>query len=366
MQRWLSITSHTLPTGRVSAYNIYVHKFVRSLITEWRRLKLPVDNATIIVAVSGGTDSNSLLLALHDLKQRKKINLRIVAAHFNHKLRGPEADGDEDFIRQLTTKLKIEFAVGHSKPDKSGNLEQNARVARYRFLTDTAKSLNAFAVLTAHTMNDQTETFLMNLIRGSGPDGLRGMTPIRQLQRENLPLTASPLLPFSALLVRPLLTWAKRSSTEAYCHDLNVECRHDSMNDDTAFRRVRIRKILLPLLEDMNPNIVETLANTASLMQHAIVKTESEHGDSNEVDPLVKDLKQLSQGELYEWIRAWLRRKRGTARALQLKHIQSIERLILSTKSGRVAELPGNASVVRFKGKLIYEENKVENSAADN
>ena len=156
-----------------------MHKFVRSLITEWRRLELPVENATVVVAVSGGTDSNSLLLALDDLKQRRKIGVRIVAADFNHRLRGPEADGDEDFIRQLTTKLKIEFAVGHTKPDKMGNLEQNACEARYRFLGDTAKRLGAIAVLTAHTMNDQAETFLMNLIRGSGPDGLRGMTPVR-------------------------------------------------------------------------------------------------------------------------------------------------------------------------------------------
>jgi len=360
-----------------------VHKFVRSLITEWRRLKLPVDSATVVVAVSGGTDSNSLLLALSDLKQRKKINLRIVAAHFNHKLRGTESDGDEDFIRQLTTKLRIEFAVGHAKLDKSGNLEQNARAARYRYLADTAKRLDAFAVLTAHTMNDQAETFLMNLIRGSGPDGLRGMTQIRSFDTETLRhsdaekeesvpvdpgVSASLFLPFSnsPLLVRPLLTWAKRSSTEGFCHDLAIECRHDPMNDDTAFRRVRIRKILLPLLEDMNPNIIETLANTAFLLQNSPPSTKHRQPESKSDDPQIKDLRQLSQTELYEWIRAWLRRRRGTTRALQLKHIQSIERLILSTKSGRIAELPGGSRVVRFQGKLIYEENKVDNRPADN
>lgn len=329
-------------------------------------------NATVVVAVSGGTDSCSLLLALNDLKQRKKIDLRIVAAHFNHRLRGAEADGDEEYIAQLTTKLRLEFAVGHAKIDKGGNLEQNARQARYRFLTDTAGRLNAFAVLTAHTMNDQAETFLMNLIRGSGPDGLRGMAVVRLLDEETGKMGedtgSSPLLPFasSPLLVRPLLTWARRSSTEGYCHDLGVDCRYDSMNDDTAFRRVRIRKILLPLLEDMNPNIIETLANTAALIQRSNVTTAPAQVVETGSIPLIKDLRQLSQSELSEWIRAWLRRKRGSSRSLQLKHIQSIERLILSTKSGRVAELPGNASVVRTGGKLIYVENKVENTAADN
>ncbi|MFN0139913.1 MAG: tRNA lysidine(34) synthetase TilS [Pyrinomonadaceae bacterium] len=349
-----------------------MHKFVRQLITEWRRLKLPVDKASVVVAVSGGADSCSLLLALHDLRQRGKLDLRIVAAHFNHRLRGHESDSDEEFVKQLTTKLGVELAIGHARPDKKGNLEQNARDARYRFLGDTAKQLGAFAVCTAHTMNDQAETFLMNLIRGSGPDGLRGMKPVRSFEFR---VPSSPATfgnskletPNSKLiLVRPLLTWAKRSNTVGLCHDLGVECRHDSMNDDTALRRVRIRKILLPLLEDMNPNIIETLANTAALMQQSNVKPALESAEGNDSVALIKDLKQLSQSEQYEWIRAWLRRKRGSTRALQLKHIQSIERLILSTKSGRAVELPGNASVIRTGGKLIYEQNKVENSAADN
>jgi tRNA(Ile)-lysidine synthase len=350
-----------------------VHKFVRNLITEWRRLKLPVTGATVIVAVSGGADSCSLLLALHDLRQRKKLDLRVVAAHFNHKLRGDESDADEEFIKLLTTKLRIELALGQTKLDKKGNLEQNARDARYRFLSDTAKRLGAAAVLTGHTMNDQAETFLMNLIRGSGPAGLRAMRVVRFLEEEKKrkgesEIADSPPLPFSSspLLVRPLLTWAKRSSTEGYCHDLGVECRHDSMNDDTAFRRVQIRKILLPLLEGMNPNIIETLANTAFLLQRDSPQLDERPSVPTDDDPLVKDLKQLSQAELYEWIRTWLRHKRGTTRQLQLKHIQSLERLILSTKSGRVAELPGNACVVRTGGKLLYEENKVENRAADN
>lgn len=356
-----------------------MHKFVRNLITEWRRLKLPVDKANVVVAVSGGADSCSLLLGLHDLRQRKKLGLRIVAAHFNHRLRGDESESDEHFVKQLTTKLGVELAIGHAKLDKKGNLEQNARDARYRFLADTAKQLGAFGVCTAHTMNDQAETFLMNLIRGSGPDGLSGMSVARLLEEDkarsgematgrDLSFSSAPFLPFtsSPLLVRPLLSWAKRSNTVGFCHDLGVECCHDSMNDDTAFRRVRIRKILLPLLEDMNPNIIETLANTASLLQRASPESDRKPPEHAENAPLIRDLRQLSQAELHEWIRTWLRHKRGTTRALQLKHIQSIERLILSTKSGRVVELPGNACVVRSGGKLIYDENKVENSRADN
>ena len=323
-----------------------MHPFVRKLITQWRRLELPVSGETVVIAVSGGTDSVSLLLAMHDLVERGKLDLRVVAAHFDHRLRDGSGD-DAEYVKRLCTKLKVELNIGHGDI-KPGNVEQNARDARYTFLTKTATNLDAFAVLTAHTQNDQAETFLMNLVRGSGPDGLGGMKVVRELRVEKSgrgesgeeELTdgqdAAPLLPLSStplLLIRPLLTWAKRRETEGYVRDMGVECCHDPMNDDTAFKRVRIRKILLPLLEDMNPNIVETLANTASLMQQLPVAATRESSD--EID--LADVRDLAERELYSRLREWLRQKRGTTRALQLKHIKAIERLIQSEKSGRVA-----------------------------
>ena len=239
-----------------------MHKFVRNLITEWRRLQMPTANGTVIVAVSGGADSVSLLLALCELKKRGKLDLRLVAAHFNHELRGNESDADQEFVRGLTVKHGIEFATERAgKLPGEGNLEQNARAARYDFLTRTARNVQAFAVVTGHTINDQAETFLMNLIRGSGPVGLSGMKPIRVLPDaeteghgdagNSSPIAASPrhgvaeFLPFSSspLLVRPLLTWAKRIDTEGYCLDAGVEYRYDTMNEDTAFR-VRCKNLL--------------------------------------------------------------------------------------------------------------------------
>jgi tRNA(Ile)-lysidine synthase len=327
-----------------------VHQFVRKLITEWRRLELPVSGETVVIAVSGGADSVSLLLGVHDLVIRKKLALRVVAAHFNHKLRGAESDRDEEYVRSLCTKLDIELAVGHGSLLKEGNLEQNARDARYKFLSETAANLGAFVVLTAHTVNDQAETFLLNLVRGSGPDGLSGMKAVRKMREEEIGKSAS-------LLVRPLLTWAKRKETEGICRDLGVEYCYDTMNEDTAFKRVRIRKILLPLLEDMNPNIVETLANTASLMQNLPAAVMVEQAD--ELD--LATVRDLGESELYSTLREWLRQKRGTTRALQLKHIKAIERLVLSEKSGRVAEMPGGARVVKSGGRLRYEENGVDN-----
>lgn len=330
-----------------------MHGFTRNLITEWRRLQLPVGDVTIIVAVSGGADSLSLLLAMHELRQRKKLAVRLVAAHFNHGIRDGESDADEEFVRKLASERKIELAVGHGKVTREGNLEQNARLARYEFLNTTTKNLKARYVLTGHTINDQAETFLLNLIRGSGPDGLSGMTPVRKLGSET-----------AALLVRPLLTWAKRSDTEGYCHDLGVEYRHDKMNEDTAFKRVRIRKILLPLLKDFNPQIIETLANTASLMQQ--LPRISDGGNRLDVSDelLHAELKELSEGDLRSLIRGWLRHHRGSTRQLALKHIEAVVRLVLSTKSGRTVELPGGC-VQKTGGRLVYKENKVEKKGLD-
>lgn len=340
-----------------------MHKFVRNFITEWRRLGLPFSGETVVVAVSGGADSVSLLLALHDLVKRKKLRHRIVAAHFNHRLRGAESDADEEYVRHLATTLGVELAVGHAGDLKNGNLEQNARNARYDFLAQTAKNIHAFAVVTGHTINDQAETFLMNLIRGSGPDGLSGMKPVRVLDEENMGRdeegTETPENGISSsqtLLIRPLLTWGKRLDTEGFCHECGIEYRYDTMNEDTAFRRVRIRKILLPLLEDFNPKIIDTLARTAQLMANFAVQADPAVETQQSCHLLLKDLKLLDADVRQNTIRSWLIRRRGTARGLDLKHIEAVCRLVLSTKSGRAAELPGGVRVIKTGGKLVYEQ----------
>ncbi len=120
-----------------------------------------------MVAISGGADSVSLLLAVDELRKKNKLELRILAAHFNHNLRGAESEADEKFVKHLTAGRGIELVVGQGHLSEEGNLEQNARNARYEFLHKTAENLNAFAVMTGHTLNDQAETFLMNLMEAA-------------------------------------------------------------------------------------------------------------------------------------------------------------------------------------------------------
>jgi tRNA(Ile)-lysidine synthase len=304
-------------------------------------------------------------------------------------LRGRESIEDENFVKELAEKLDFELVLGtpneESKiEDQKGNLEENARRARYQFLNETAQNLNAEGILTAHTLNDQAETFLLNLIRGSGLEGLGGMKPIRNENSDAVSEIEN--IKSEIRLIRPLLTWAKREDTENFCLLNEIEFRYDSMNEDLAFRRVRIRKVLLPLLKDFNPKIVETLGKTAELLREnaeslnrfakinaAENKIENEIEASSSKDVKineeesettnalnVKDLKDVFPSMRRSILREWLKTSRGDLRRLGAKHIESIENLILSRKSGNKIELPGNESVVKKDGKLFYKKTTVE------
>ena len=371
-----------------------MHAFVRNLLTEWRKLNLPRENETFVLAVSGGADSVSLLFALKELRDRKKLNLRFIIAHFNHNLRGTESEKDAQLVVSLTSEFGLELALGSGNIARDGNLEQNARRARYEFLTETAQNVHACGILTAHTMNDQAETFLIHLLRGSGLQGLSGMSPIREIENEirrqgeeetrrrgekekenSVILNLGSEIDKSKIqnpkskiqLVRPLLNWAKRRDTENYCRECEIEYRDDAMNDDLAFKRVRVRKILLPLLEDFNPVIVETLSDTAKILRRENEflecerqKIEAENDSLTFADeegnlPL-KKLKNLPEAMLYRVVRQWLKANRGSLRGLELKHLEAIERLIYSRKSGRLVELPGGGNVVKKDGKLSFKD----------
>lgn len=319
-------------------------KFTRGFLTEWRRLELPFKGERAVVAVSGGADSVSLLLVLNELSRRRKITNELIVAHFDHGLRGEESSADAEFVRELAGSLGYEFKLGRGRVAKKGNLEQNARLARYAFLAKTAERHKAFAVLTAHTVNDQAETFLLNLIRGSGPEGLAAMPPIR------------PLEGTTAKLVRPMLRWARREETEDFCLSRGVNFRTDAMNRDPRFTRVRIRTELLPILKTFNPKIVEQIARTASLMPAA--EGESATAASGESDASALKLallRKMDGSGLRNTLRQWIKANRGSLRGITHKHIEGVERLVRSEKSGKVAELPGNRVIVRARGRLTFE-----------
>ncbi len=344
-----------------------MRKYLLNLITEWRRLDLPVKDETFVAAVSGGADSVSLLLALHELKEKKKLGLEFVVAHFNHELRGAQSDRDETFVRKLSEKLGFIFESAKWNAKKNhnkskDNLEQAARLARYRFLEKTAEKFNACGVLTAHTLDDQAETFLLRLIRGSGLDGLGAMKPVRALNEGK-----------KILLARPLLHWAQRGETEGFCRARKVKYRNDPMNRDEAFLRVRVRKQVLPLLQNINPRIAANLAKMSGVLRQEIEELDSMASkllagsvDINKETIEVKSLAGLSPAMLRRILRLWLRERRGDLRRLDMKHFTALERLVLSGQGNKKVELPGGESVTLSKGRLVFKKRKVEKSVPDN
>ena len=214
-------------------------------------------DVTVLIAVSGGADSVALLRGLRQLKTNGAGKLHV--AHLNHGLRGAEADADEAFVKKLSYSLELPVHTGHSDvcslaTDRGDGIEEAARAARYTFLEQTAQRLGARFVATAHTSDDQLETIVYRILRGTGIAGLRGIPRFRRLND----LTT---------LVRPLLS-VTRSSVLEYLTDTGQDFRTDSSNHDLRYMRNRIRCHLLPLLaRDYHSHVGTSILRLGELAQ---------------------------------------------------------------------------------------------------
>ncbi|HKR31595.1 MAG TPA: tRNA lysidine(34) synthetase TilS [Terriglobales bacterium] len=357
-------------TGRTATRNSVrkppLSKFARSLLREWRSLKLPLSEAIAVVGVSGGADSVALLLALDELIKASKLNIRMVVAHLDHRLRKESGD-DARWVKELATGLGHEVSIKRVQVKsfalRSGdNLEQAARLARYKWFAEVAQKRRAGLVLTAHTMDDQAETVLLNLLRGSGADGMSGIEPVRPLNAKD-----------KTLLARPLLAWAGRSDTEELCRSGGIDFRHDQMNEDETFARVRVRRQLLPMMRSFNPRISEALSRTAELLRD----------DSRALDSAARRLVELSsdngtrQPQLRtdlladappalrrRALRLWLEQRRGDLRRLELVHVRAIENLVTQNRGGRTIELPRGSTVSCKAGRLTFNRRTSTNTKA--
>jgi tRNA(Ile)-lysidine synthase len=214
-----------------------------------------------VVAVSGGADSVALLRTLANSPQSAGLTI----AHLNHRLRGADSDADAAFVAALCPGLPhfLDAIDVSAAADKAGdNLEAIARQIRYDFLVRVARQTGASWVATAHTRDDQAETVLHRLIRGSGLRGLRGIAERREL---------AP----GVRLVRPLLTLS-REDVIAYLRAIGQPWREDATNRDTRFTRNRIRHELLPLLRTFNPAIEEVLSRTAAQAKEVFERIEED------------------------------------------------------------------------------------------
>lgn len=308
----------------------------------------------VLVGVSGGADSVCLLHALSVLKE--KTGIRIAAAHLNHQIRGEEAERDAEFVKELCRKWKIPCYIKNADiPSSAAELgvseETAGRLQRYRFFRELCEEHGFDRIATAHNRNDQAETILMRVIRGSGIDGLSG---IRYVRRDGV--------------VRPLLD-VERGQIEAYCRENDISYCTDSTNNDEAYTRNRIRHRLLPILqEEFNPNITAALANMAENMAE---DGEFLSGYANRLyhrinspapgqKPIVLDMETLSM--VQESIRNRLillaaREAMGKHYRMERVHLEAVGEL-LKKETGASVQLPEGLRVTVQYGWLAFVTEK--------
>ena len=201
----------------------------------------------IVLGVSGGPDSISMLVILNELK--KELNFEIVVAHVNHGIR-ENAKLDENYVKKFCEKLDVKFfpldvnVKEIAKKEKRG-LEETGRIVRYNFFEEILKKENANKIAIAHNKNDNAETVIMNIMRGCGIAGLKGIAPKQ------------------GVYIRPLIE-ISREEIEEFSKDLNP-C-HDETNDENEYTRNKIRNIVIPYIkEEFNPNIIQGITNLAKI-----------------------------------------------------------------------------------------------------
>lgn len=305
----------------------------------------------ILVGVSGGPDSVTLLYVLNTLS--KELDFIINIGHLDHMFRGEESKQDRVFVEALAKKLKLPFAydeinVPHIIKEQDISPEEAARMARYKFFKKIASQNNLNKVAVAHTRDDQAETVLMRLLKGAGVLGLTGIPPYKELN--------------GLIIIRPFIeVW--RSEVEEFIKVQKLTFRQDSSNRETVYLRNRIRQNLIPYLEkEFNPNIKEILINLAENLRVEAdflerVGERKFRSTSTFKDQKVHiDLRRfLSQHEALQRriMRSAIKTLKGDLRKISFQHWKEIEELIKIRPSGSIVDLPSGISILKKKGEII-------------
>lgn len=309
----------------------------------------------VIIGVSGGPDSLCLLHILNQLK--KELDIELFIAHINHCLRGVEADLDEEFVIQYAGQLNLdayskrvnvkEYAKTHKM-----TLEEAGREIRYSFFEDVSKQVRANKIVVAHNLNDHIETFLFNLIRGSGMEGLKGIEPIR------------------GNIIRPLIE-SDRNNIELYCQENQLTPRIDASNSETIYTRNQIRLGLIPYLkEKFNVNIVKSLNRTSQLIYDensflcSIAEkyyTECLLEEGKDVIKLsIKRFNQLHVAVKRRIIRLIIEKLKDELRAVEKIHIDNVLEILLREKTGTRIYVPSGIVIKIEYGKIVIAKVSAE------
>ncbi len=310
----------------------------------------------VVIAISGGPDSVSLLLALNSLK--KKFNINLSCAHLNHLLRGQESDKDERYVKRLADNFSMPLLVeskdaGKLAKEKKLSLEQAARELRYDFLLRAAKKMGASKIAMGHTKDDQAETLLMRLLRGAGLRGLRAIPPMRKVQ-DNI------------FVIRPLIETSRKQIT-SYLKRKKIRPRLDSTNAKTAFLRNRLRHKLLPAIERYySPKIKDILARTANVLdadygyllqqQQKAFRKIAKIKTGRSISLPIEGLRRLAPSLKRGMVRLAIESIKGDLKGIDYRHWERIEDLI---EEGLASfNLPGGIKVVKKPKTVLFKKNR--------
>ncbi|MFZ2146703.1 MAG: tRNA lysidine(34) synthetase TilS [Sedimentisphaerales bacterium] len=337
----------------------------------------------VLLAVSGGADSTALLYAMHTLRGENVFGAELLCAHINHQLRGAEADSDEDFVIAQAAELKL--AITTKRVDVRGfaglnklSIETAARKLRIKNLLEIAKVNNCDCVATAHQKNDNAETVLQRLTRGTGFRGLGGIWPMRVFGDESIGPSSTPPNKFEAdtpasdrrgatqyysNFVRPLLC-VRRDEIIEYLQERNLKWRQDHTNADCTYRRNYIRHRLLPALgQDCSGSVVEQLSELSESARrfYRLIRSRADEVWPKAADcsceKVTLDVKMLlaqPQPVIVELVRRSLTAVGCGERDLTQRHYEEILRLAEQNVSGRKIRLPGGFVVGAEYGNLIF------------
>jgi tRNA(Ile)-lysidine synthase len=305
----------------------------------------------IVVAVSGGPDSVCLLHVLN--KIGNELGHELIVAHFNHGLRPAEDDRETGLVKELAGSLNLPFVEEKADSELSENgssLEERAREARYKFLESVRAQRNAGRIAIGHTMNDQAETIIMRLLRGSGPSGLAGIPPVR-----------------GGTIIRPLFS-VKREEVIEYLGTHHLSSCLDSSNLKPTHLRNRIRLEIMPLLTQLQPNLIEQLAVAADILRdeneyldtlaEKWIRDYTRPGDPGTVSVPVDLFQNLHPALKNNVLRSLIKRVRNNLLRIEYDHILAVSNLVNSGKPQGRLDLPNGLVAVKAYDRLDIGTNQ--------
>jgi tRNA(Ile)-lysidine synthase len=314
-----------------------------------QRYSLISPEEIVVVGVSGGADSVCLLHVL--AKWQKGLGIKLHVAHLNHQLRGVESEADAKYVSNLAGSLGIPITIDRQdvaayRIERNFSVEEAARELRYAFLAKVAREVGANRIGIGHTRDDQVETILMHILRGTGITGLCGLAPCSPMAYDSQGMSL-PAKQSNLLIIRPLLDVA-REETTSYCQEHQLDPRIDSSNRSLSFFRNRLRLQLLPLLRQYNPSVDQALLRLADIAKEdsALIEQQSyELWDEvvrQENKAIHLDRKQIASLPIAlqrQLLRAAVTKLAGDTRDIEASHIEAA-RSLLNKPVGKRISLP--------------------------